>query len=57
MPLQLSNKPSGVVKSAGYSASPQEKTQQNLHAQNVECTRYRYTIGTEIQQIITEATL
>ncbi|WP_196517684.1 hypothetical protein [Nostoc sp. WHI] len=57
MPLQLSNKPSGVVKSAGYSASPQEKTQQNLHAQNVECTRYRYTIGTEIQQIIAEATL
>ncbi|AUB44840.1 5-methylcytosine-specific restriction endonuclease McrA (plasmid) [Nostoc flagelliforme CCNUN1] len=41
----------------GLQCIPQEKTQQNLHAQNVECTRYRYTIGTEIQQIITEATL
>lgn len=34
-----------------------EEAIQCIHPQNVECTRYRYTIGTEIQQIITEATL
>ncbi|MBC1213854.1 hypothetical protein GNE08_06410 [Trichormus variabilis ARAD] len=27
----------------------QEKTQQNLHAQNPECTPYKCIIGTEIQ--------
>ncbi|WP_442944299.1 tyrosine-type recombinase/integrase [Nostoc sp.] len=43
-----------VLVGAGYTAYPQKKTHQSSHAQNAECTHFRFTTGTATQEIIDE---